>query len=307
MRWRIYWSCFVLVIWIGLAGISPASAAPGATIVGISTNVLKCTSDVAIRVKDAGDYFINMWDDGNFRAGAGGPVATDGMVRVRFTIGGPILEGAAGIGIYAENGLGPGATTTYDSMGSASPWSPALGNSCQAQGYTFGASIVSEDFPKGTKFTLTASLGATKPRTLSLLSKDNRIALGRGPSSPDDPVANGGQLRVMAEGGTAFDNTYILPAGNWVYLSAADPSKGYLFVGNNEIQTVLVQSGKKIKIDAKSDLLGHSLTAGPDAVIVELRVGERRYCYRFGGETTFVQDRSYAAKAAPPDELACPD
>ena len=54
----------------GLGGVTPAVADPGATIISITTNVFACTSDVTFRVQDAGDYFVNMWDDGNYRAGA---------------------------------------------------------------------------------------------------------------------------------------------------------------------------------------------------------------------------------------------
>lgn len=82
---------------------------------------------------------------------------------------------------------------------------------------------------------------------------------------------------------------------------------GYTFKGGDPIQKLTVKPGKQIKISGKGDLLGHELTPAPDAVIVELRLGERRYCFRFGGTVTYEQDRSFTAVAAPSEELGCPD
>lgn len=297
----------VVALGSGLGGISPAVADPGASIVSITTNVFDCTCDVTFRVQDAGEYFVNMWDDGNFHAGTGGAVPQGGTATVRFTIGGPILEVAPGIGFYVQDALGPDAVTTYDSRGNASAWHATLGTECANNGVTWGAAVVSEQFPLGTKLVLQASLGASKPRKLSLLSKDFGIGLGRGPETADDPVVNGGSLRVLGEGGAAFDDTYALPAENWKYASAKKREKGYTFTGGDPIQKVIVKPGKQIKISGKGQLLGHELTSAPDAVIVELRLGERRYCFRFGGTVTYEQDRSFTAVAAPADPLACPD
>lgn len=296
----------VVALGSGLGGSSPAVAAPGASIVSIITNVFDCTCDVTFRVQDAGDYFVNMWDDGNFRAGTGGAVPQGGTATARFTIGGPILEVAAGIGIYVQEALGVDALTTYDAVGSAGPWNATLGTECETGGAVWGAAVVSEQFPLGTKLLLQASLGG-KPRKLSMLSKDFGIGLGRGPESADDPVVNGGSLRVLSEGGAAFDDTYALPAENWQYASAKKPEKGYTFKGGDPIQKVIVKPGKQIRISGKGQLLGHELASAPDAAIVELRLGERRYCFRFGGTVTYEQDRSFTAVAAPADELACPD
>jgi hypothetical protein len=303
MRGRVERVACAALLW-GLIAAAPASAEQDANILAVKTNVFECVADVFFRVQDGGDYFVNMWDDGTFRAGAGTTVPKGGTGRVRFTIGGPILESAAGIGVYVEDGVGPSATTTYDAKGAVNGWSPALGNACQTQGKTFAASAVSEEFPVGTKLVLVASLGPTKPRALTLLAKDARIAIGRGPASPDDPVTNGGSLRVLSEGGAAFDDTYPLPADGWKYASAGNPAKGYSF--SDQLGKVTVKTGKQIKISAKSELLGHELTPGPDAVIIELRLGERRYCFRFGGNTTYIQDRSFTALNAPPDEISCP-
>lgn len=108
----------------------PASAAPGGTILGYSLNEADCYVDVTVQVQDAGFYAVNMWDDGTFRAGAGATVGAGATFTVRFTIGGVILQGAAGMGVYLEDAVGLAAATTYDADGSAQLWSEAVGLAC---------------------------------------------------------------------------------------------------------------------------------------------------------------------------------
>jgi hypothetical protein len=296
----------VVALAVQSASVAPAWSAQDAEIIGATTNVLNCTVDIVFRVEDAGDYFVTMFDDGNFRGGAGGPVPAGGTSRVRVTIGGPILQGAAGIGVYVQDNGTNDADETYDADGSFQGWSDQLATRCTGLGNTFQFSVVSEEFPTGSKLTLTSSSGG-KPRKLSLLAKDPRIAIGRGPTTPDDPVLNGGSLRVVAEGGTLFDDTYPLDAAGWKYRSAGNPAQGYVFSGEGAIQKVLVKPGGQIKISGKSESFGHELTQSPVAVRVELRIGERRFCFRFGGLTTFAQDQSFTAVKASADELSCPD
>lgn len=133
----------VLVIIVVLAfAAMPTFAAPGGTILGYSLNAAGCYVDIAFQVQDAGFYAINIWDDGNFRAGAGGNFGTGATGTVRITIGGLILQGAAGIGVYLEEAAGPGATTTYDSDGNAQLWDDPTATACVNAGFTFGATLV---------------------------------------------------------------------------------------------------------------------------------------------------------------------
>ncbi len=109
---------------------SPAAAAQNATITSVTLS--GCNIIVTFQVEDGGNYYVNVWDDGNFRAGAGGFVPAGGTASVSYLIGEPILEGASGIGLYVENGLGTNATETYDARGNyAVPAS--VGNSCAVQ------------------------------------------------------------------------------------------------------------------------------------------------------------------------------
>src|SRR5512134_2914296 len=89
---------FVIVATLVLA--VPAFAALGGTLTGYSLNAANCYVDVTAQVQDAGFYAINFWDDGSFRGGAGANVPAGGTLTVRLTIGGLILQGAAGIGVY---------------------------------------------------------------------------------------------------------------------------------------------------------------------------------------------------------------
>lgn len=148
--------CLVVIV-IALATFAiakPTLAAPGGTLVNYSLNAAGCYVDITATVQDGGFYAINMWDDGSFRAGAGLEVAAGGSITVRFSIGGVILQGATGIGVYLEDAAGPGATTTYDSDGSAQLWTDPVGTDCANRGTTWGATALggacANPLPEGT-------------------------------------------------------------------------------------------------------------------------------------------------------------
>ncbi|MBL8147937.1 MAG: hypothetical protein JNL34_16280, partial [Anaerolineae bacterium] len=46
-------------------------------------------------------YYLNAWDDGTFKAGAGVHVLAGGTATATLNVG-PVLQGAAGIGLYVE-------------------------------------------------------------------------------------------------------------------------------------------------------------------------------------------------------------
>jgi hypothetical protein len=128
-----------VVVLAALVFVIPTFAAPGGTITGYSLDAANCTVDITAQVEDAGFYAINMWDDGNFRAGAGADVGAGATFTVRFTIGGVILQGAAGIGVYLEDAVGLAVLSTFDSNSSAQLWDDTVGLDCQARGFTFSA------------------------------------------------------------------------------------------------------------------------------------------------------------------------
>lgn len=140
---------------------SPAAAAQDATILSITLN--GCFIDIVFQVEDAGNYYVNLWDDGTFRAGAGGFISAGGTATVRYLIGDPILEGAAGIGIYVEDALGPAAVTTYDSNGSYAV--PAvIGDAC-ADANDTGASFLGASAAPGDTDAAVAGCDVQMPRT----------------------------------------------------------------------------------------------------------------------------------------------
>jgi hypothetical protein len=81
-----------------LIAAAPSFAAQGATITSLVVNTNDCTLIVTITVQDAGDYFVQIWDDGVMEGVQGGPTAAGATVSYTFTIG-PIGTGAPGIGV----------------------------------------------------------------------------------------------------------------------------------------------------------------------------------------------------------------
>ncbi len=74
------------------------------------------TSDVGGTVS----AWFNVWDDGNFLHGHELPVPGDGATHswcYVYQVTAPVLQGAAGLGLYLEDGEGPAATTTFDALG----------------------------------------------------------------------------------------------------------------------------------------------------------------------------------------------
>jgi hypothetical protein len=141
MRFNKLWVLAILILGLAVAAL-PAFAIVDGDILGYSLNAAGCYVDITFQVQDAAFYAINLWDDGSFRAGAGGNFAAGATGVVRVTIGGVILQGAAGIGVYLEDLVGPAATTTHDSDGSAQLWSDPVGTACAGAGYTFGAILL---------------------------------------------------------------------------------------------------------------------------------------------------------------------
>jgi glucose/arabinose dehydrogenase len=163
----------------------------------------------------------------------------------------------------------------------------------------------------GKSLRLNDDADATKKRVVAV-AKDPTLSLGGGNGSADDPVLNGGSLRVLtADGcGGPCDDTYTLSAGGWSYIGLAGDNKGYRFRDTaGAIRAVVVRAGRRVRVvgRATSAPLGHELAADPQPVDVVLSVGTvpRRWCMEYGGGTSFVANARFIARNAPAP-ASCP-
>lgn len=130
-------------------------------------------------------------------------------------------------------------------------------------------------------------------------SKDPAIGLGNGNGSSNDPTISDVTVRVV---GAGFDASYALPHNAWSYVGGAGNNKGYKYKDSSlafgPIKTASFKS-RRITLNGKGAQLGHTLSANPAPVAVEVTVGSLRHCMSFGGTTRFIPARYFQAKKAP--------
>jgi hypothetical protein len=150
---------------------------------------------------------------------------------------------------------------------------------------------------QGSKLDLGTKPGRPEKTKLKMVSNDRSVTLGRGNGSPDDPVANGGELTILSAAGR-FDTSHPL-AGFWSYLGKAGQNKGYKWKSSAApIRAIVIKNGKLVKIAGKGGGLGFDLDDDPNPVRIELAIGERVYCLEFGGVRRFKANKSYRANGA---------
>ena len=154
----------------------------------------------------------------------------------------------------------------------------------------------------GKKLLLKDKAGKPQKRAIDCIAQGG-VTLGGGNQSDDDPVVNGGALRVR---GGSFDDTYELPSSGWKYQGKAGQGKGYKFAKGAAIKSVIVKSGKLVRVIGKGSGLGHDLATNPDPVDVTLTLGDRKYCMRFGGTVQFKDGTKFLGKSAPAPAACSP-
>lgn len=149
----------------------------------------------------------------------------------------------------------------------------------------------------GKKLTLKDNVTPTKKGLTVTATPRQAVALG-GPA--DDPTVNGGSLRVV---GTGIDDTYAMPAGNWLPIGKPADRKGFKYKDSHlvsgPVKTAQVKAGSLVKASAKGAGLGHTLGSDPSPIDVVLTIGTRKYCLRFGGTETFKPGKALTAKDSP--------
>ena len=166
--------------------------------------------------------------------------------------------------------------------------------------------IVNDQLLIGAKMTLTTNADITK-RVAGFSSKDIGITLGGGNNSVDDPVVNGGSIRIATIDGCGgpCDTTYSLPNTAWSYVGLAGDNKGYKFKSKVPNFKASIKNGKLFRVKLKGSL-GHDLQADPAPVNARLTIGGHNYCVQFGGTTSFSANKSFKAKTSNPPGACLP-
>ncbi len=118
-----------------------------------------------------------------------------------------------------------------------------------------------------------------------------------------DPTIHGASIRIFTTAGDQFDNTYEMPASlQWHYYGLVGQNRGYDYKDpthlNGRIGVVRVRNGKMTRVIASQ--LDFTLHTNPNPVNIVLRIGDRKYCFSFGGVAwKFVPGIKYLSLRAP--------
>ena len=144
----------------------------------------------------------------------------------------------------------------------------------------------------------------TAPKIARLVSDDPAITLGAANDSADDPVLQGGSIRIRTANGCGgpCDTTY--PLAGWTYIGRRGANRGYSFASaTGPIRSATIEPGR-VSFFGRGTLLGHRLGEDPGPVDVVVRIGGRSYCLRFGGTVQYTPSAYHAENARAP--RSCP-
>jgi len=111
-----------------------------------------------------------------------------------------------------------------------------------------------------------------------------------------------GELVVEALGAVT---RFPLEATGWKPIRAKKPEKGCKYRKGPVVSTVQLKTGKLLKVVANADDLGIPLAGDPRPVLLEVRHGDVRHCFEFGGAGTHKDEKKLIAKNAEPAS-GCP-
>jgi len=122
-------------------------------------------------------------------------------------------------------------------------------------------------------------------------------------------VDGGGSLHVKAVGGDGFEMLYSLSPAGWAPLNPGSPNAGLRYKDPyGPITSVVFKAGLGLQIKGKGPDLVQSLGSEPETIEVELRIGQYRYRFEFGGDArTFTPDKQLVRKWTLRPDCTSPD
>ena len=151
-------------------------------------------------------------------------------------------------------------------------------------------------FPPGTK--LLVKKKKSGEQRLQLIAKGSEMAAAL-------PCEVDGELVIEAVGAGAPVQRFVLEASSWKPLKAKKPEKGCKYRKGAVAASVRIKSGKMLKVIANAEDLGIPLATDPRPIRLELRHGDVRHCFEFGGIGKHKANKKLLAKKADP-AAACP-
>lgn len=136
---------------------------------------------------------------------------------------------------------------------------------------------------------------------LEVFSKDPQVMAAT-------PCETAGELRIVAEGAGGYARSIVLEAARWKPISRKHPERGCKYRKGDVVATVLLKTGKTLKVITNFTDLGIPLDADPRPIRIEVRHGDIRHCLRFdpGDKGKFKAGKTLLSKNRAPAD-ACPD
>jgi hypothetical protein len=191
---------------------------------------------------------------------------------------------------------GTSTTTTSTTSSTTSTAAPATTTSTSS---TTSTTLVAAKLLEGRKLLVTQKKSGLQ--RLQVFSKDPQVMAA-------DPCETAGELRIVAEGGGGYARSIVLEATGWKPISHKHPERGCKYRKGDVAATVILKTGKMLKVITDFTDLGFPLDADPRPVRIEVRHGDIRHCLRFdpSDKGKFKAGKMLLSKNRAPAD-ACPD